>query len=62
MIKIFARPVFRFERQEDYTEVSVEGEFEDKIAPIIIAHLIVTNHEVYSLDEDGEVTYYGDDS
>lgn len=60
MIKIFARPIFRFERQEDYTEVAVDGEFEDKIGPIIIAHLIATGHEVYSIDEDGELINYGD--
>lgn len=56
-IQIFVRPGNLFE-EEPWTELTLIGEHEERIASVVIATLLQTRHEVAQLGEDGELEPY----
>jgi len=53
MIKLLARPLPQWTPAEDWTQLTIEGDDEEVIAAIVVAHLLLTRHEVLP-DEDAD--------
>jgi hypothetical protein len=52
-IKLFARPYPQWTIPGDWSQVTVEGDDEEVIATVIVAHLLMTRHEVMTeVDSD----------
>ena len=51
MIKLLARPLPAWEPPGDWTLIQVEGDDEEVIATVMVAHLLMTRHEVLTEDE-----------
>jgi len=50
MIQLFIRPPFF----DEWTSVTIEGESEEAVMQIAVSHLLMSQHEVEFVDEDGD--------
>jgi hypothetical protein len=53
MIRFFARPLPSWTPPGDWTQLTVDGDDEEVVASVMIAHLLLTRHEV-EVEEDTE--------
>ena len=53
MIKLCARPFPEWTLPGDWTQITLEGDDEEVIATVMVAHLLMTRHEVITdVDSD----------